>query len=847
MTSARAAAIPSNPPTVLLAWINRIQEGLWLLTLFLVPLAFFSPTYVLSEAVIAYVEVPKIAMLRTLVGIMTILWLLEWGIQGRIPLIGPAVGLAGFTSFQANPRNWLPRLKGWLREHPGRWVFLMVWFYLGATLVTTIFSASFRVSLWGEVPGQDGFTAYTTLALVLLFAMIATHLKTRPQLGRLLGTLVIVGILVSGYGVLQHYGNDFFGILEATGGGRNRVTSFMANADFSGAAMFLPLTISLALATATLQEPLKGKNGASARVMPWVLSGAVVVFWVLALAVQLLGLAFTLTRGAWVGALAALVIFLLLVTIFGGWRALGRAGLVLGLASVGTLIALQWPGSISWLTGGVGLALILALIGTLGITSALVARGAVGGNALGLGRVLPWSGLALGLVAVLAVISILALGTLYEDSFFASVGGNTPATQVLSRFGSVRSEVVSGSLASRGDIWTASWRLIRDRPWFGYEELSLPWLRPVVGYGPDLFRYSFLLESLPGGKRALPMEPDHAHNVYIHQTVEQGVLGLLASVGLFAVPFLVGVYQLFRERRQYSHLHLLLLIGLLATFAGRSLEQTVGLARVSDLTIFWVLLAAFVVLPRTMMASLSEPETSGVIGDAPRGRRQRNRGRAQGRRGAQAMDWAMFSQFMIIALLVGGIATVTWLRTVSYPRAAVAGGQAVRAFQQGDYQGALTGLKRASQLAPDVSVYYTHQSSVYAAFLKNRGGLQERECGSGIDGVPHETCLVQKTYLINRASVEQRPFYWRSRLAMANSALALGLNDEAIRLYTEVVATVPASWPLQNRLAEAYIDIGQPERAVEVLEESLAIRSTTETLQLLEMANQKLQELNSGS
>jgi len=565
----------------------------------------------------------------------------------------------------------------------------------------------------------------------------------------------------------------------------------------------------------------------------------------------MLGLAFTFTRGAWVGALAALVIFLLLAAIFGGWRALGRAGLVLGLASGATLIALQWPGTISWFTGGVGLALILILIGFLGITAALVARGTVGGDFFWLGRVLPWSGLALGLVAVSGVVFILVIGALGEDSLFARVGGDTPATRVLIRFGSVKSEVVSGSISNRGDIWAASGRLIQDHPWFQYEELSLPWLRPIVGYGPDLFRYAFLLESLPMAGSLLPMEPDHAHNVYIHQTVEQGLLGLLASVGIFAVPLLVGGYQLLRGRRQYSQLHLLLLIGLLATFAGRSLEQTVGLARVSDLTIFWVLLVVFVALPRALTASLSEPENSGVIRDAARSRRQRNRNRSQGRRGAQTMDWAMFSRFMVIALLVGGIATVTWLRTISYPRAAVAGGQAVKAFQQGNYQGALTGLERASQLAPDVSVYYTHQSSVYAAFLNNQGGLQERECSLGMGGVPYETCLVQKTYLVNRASVDQRPFYWRSRLAMANSALALGLNDEAIRLYTEVVATVPTSWPLQNRLAEAYIDVGQPERAVEVLEESLAITGESgrsgQARQLLELANQKLQERNSGS
>lgn len=86
---------------------------------------------------------------------------------------------------------------------------------------------------------------------------------------------------------------------------------------------------------------------------------------------------------------------------------------------------------------------------------------------------------------------------------------------------------------------------------------------------------------------------------------------------------------------------------------------------------------------------------------------------------------------------------------------------------------------------------------------------------------------------------------------MANSALALGRHDEAIRLYAKVVATVPASWPLQNRLAEAYIDVGQPERAVEVLEKSLAITgesgSSSQARQLLELANQKLQTRDAGS
>ena len=59
-------------------WLNRAMEFLWLLTVFLVPLAFFDRNYAKSETIIAYVEVPKVALLRTLVGMMAVLWLIDW-------------------------------------------------------------------------------------------------------------------------------------------------------------------------------------------------------------------------------------------------------------------------------------------------------------------------------------------------------------------------------------------------------------------------------------------------------------------------------------------------------------------------------------------------------------------------------------------------------------------------------------------------------------------------------------------------------------------------------------------------------------------------------------------------
>ena len=201
-------------------WINRALESLWLLTAILVPLAFLDREFIVSEAIVAYVEVPKIALLRTLVALMAVLWLIEWGIQGRLSFGSFFQGRdSGFLS-----TYWLRKLRDWLRERPIRWLFLAVWFFLGTTLVSTVLSGSFNVSMWGEVPGQDGYPAYTIIAYVVLFGVIATHLKTTAQLWRLIGALVVMGVLVSGYAILQHYGHDFFGLSERTRRRRRRAS-----------------------------------------------------------------------------------------------------------------------------------------------------------------------------------------------------------------------------------------------------------------------------------------------------------------------------------------------------------------------------------------------------------------------------------------------------------------------------------------------------------------------------------------------------------------------------------------------------------------------------------------------
>ena len=103
----------------------------------------------------------------------------------------------------------------------------------------------------GEVPGQDSYSTYNVVVYVILFAMIATRLKTRPQVWRLLGAIVAMGVLVSGYAVLQHYGQDFLHLSESTGG---YITSLMGNRIFAAAVMMMTIPVTAGAAATSLSK-----------------------------------------------------------------------------------------------------------------------------------------------------------------------------------------------------------------------------------------------------------------------------------------------------------------------------------------------------------------------------------------------------------------------------------------------------------------------------------------------------------------------------------------------------------------------------------------------------------------
>ena len=219
--------------------------------------------------------------------------------------------------------------------------------------------------------------------------------------------------------------------------------------------------------------------------------------------------------------------------------------------------------------------------------------------------------------------------------------------------------------------------------------------------------------------------------------------------------------------------------------------------------------------------------------------------------GGGGYDWRLLWRLAIVAWLIGGIAMLTWVKSINYVRAAVATGEAVEHFQRGDLQATLTSLDRAIDLAPDVAPYYNYRAQVYFVYQLNQEAIQEKGCS--LPNIPsYPVCLAKEAFQSNLDAVGQRPFNYRSHLALANLAFNLPeLQDETIQFYEQSVALVPNIWIIRDEVAEAYIVAGQPEEAITALEESLAItkdtRLSARALFLRGQAYQDLDELQKSA
>lgn len=116
------------------------------------------------------------------------------------------------------------------------WIFVLM--YLISLLISFVSTNLFITSLIGENQRRNGFLAYFSLLVIFTFTYFKMDLNF---IERLIRVVLVVGLILSSYGILQTTGNDFVKWLNPY----NPIISTLGNPNFASA--FLSVVLSLAI------------------------------------------------------------------------------------------------------------------------------------------------------------------------------------------------------------------------------------------------------------------------------------------------------------------------------------------------------------------------------------------------------------------------------------------------------------------------------------------------------------------------------------------------------------------------------------------------------------------------
>jgi tetratricopeptide (TPR) repeat protein len=190
--------------TFLARWADRTIEAGWLLALVFTP-------YFFNLLTARHFEPDKAMVLRAIVLVM----LSAWGIK---------------TIEQVSMLREQPRWGSWWRAP----LAIPALVFAGVFVLATLTSVQPSTSWWGSY--QRGQGTYTNLSYMALFALIVGNLRSREQLQRLLTTVILTGVSVSTYGIVQHFGLD---PLPWKGNVITRISSTMGNSIFVAAYLIM--------------------------------------------------------------------------------------------------------------------------------------------------------------------------------------------------------------------------------------------------------------------------------------------------------------------------------------------------------------------------------------------------------------------------------------------------------------------------------------------------------------------------------------------------------------------------------------------------------------------------------
>jgi tetratricopeptide (TPR) repeat protein len=488
---------------------DKLIEAGWLAAVILVPLWF----NIYSARTF---EPDKITLMRSIALLMVLAWCIKVAEAG----IG-RLRNSGSTPAESDAEPTQRSLWRRMLDVP---LLLPVLLVVFAYLLSTALSISPSVALWGSYQRMQG--TYTALSYIVIFAFVASHLRSRAQLDRLMTTIILTSLPVGLYGIIQRYGLD---PLPWAGDVQTRVASSLGNAIFVASYLIMAIPPTLARLLNAMRAILQEEE------IGWgnTILAAVYIF---ILAVDVIAVIFSGSRGPMLGLLAGVFFFVLLglllihrqrspgevVTL----RAVGSSlievvvPLLVGGAAGATAFAVFGPVIRGDVRLDHGALLALGFLGGVGLSGLYIAvRVAVARGAWRLW--LNWAALAVVMACILVAINIPA-SPLHDLRDVPVVGRLAQLFQPGEGTGKVRAL-----------IWEGVLNLITLNEPLGipgqYVD-SLHPVRPIVGYGPESMFNAFarVYPADLAHIEARGSSADRSHNETFDFLVMLGFLGFAA-------------------------------------------------------------------------------------------------------------------------------------------------------------------------------------------------------------------------------------------------------------------------------------------------------------------------------
>jgi O-antigen ligase len=402
-----------------------------------------------------------------------------------------------------------------------------------------------------------------------------------------------------------------------------------------------------------------------------------------------------------------------------------------------------------------------------------------------------------GVIAVALVLILVPEGSRRELGRLTSIvqevsGAAAAATNEATTGASRIPDQPIGTFGARVLGWQASLRLATSWKSVYNESTLARSLRPALGYGPEMALYNFQLE-VPIQTEFRPLS--NAHNFALHMLVETGWVGVTLYITMLSLCAAAAVMVVRRQvaRGRTGDLITVATVAMLAVFAGRIMEQSTGIARLSDLVVFWTVLGLLIAIAR--------------VGDLPQSYPS-IQVRPERHRRAAGVDRPLAAGLAIAAAISAGLLFL--LVDVQALRASRLASRGDAAIVKKEANTAYQRYTQASALNPSVEVY----STVINRLLRNTA-----------NDIPDDAVAMKSlgpAYDALANFEDHDPYAYATQIRLALTLMDIArrgeegvINELVVRL--EKLARLLRPFPeVQAFVAQGLAGSGENERAIEV-------------------------------